>query len=160
MYAGPSPSLAVRWRTPTNGSSAARRSATSPVPSGEASSITSTRSPSRTTPASARTIGSRLSSSLYVGRQTVARTGEPYDRRRGVLSEGAASAQQRPRGPAPASGRPDRARGRRRLPDRRLPPRSVAHPRGRRLGGSARARGPREAAPRDRQDHRAEDRGG
>ena len=41
--------LAPRWRTPTKASSAASRSASSPVPSGEASSITSTRSPSRST---------------------------------------------------------------------------------------------------------------
>ena len=74
----PEPLLLRRGGAPRpRASSAASRSAISPVPSGELSSITSTRSRavSSCSP-SARTIGSRLSRSLYVGRQTIARIGQ------------------------------------------------------------------------------------
>src|SRR5919201_300807 len=88
-YAGPSPSLRSRWRTSRLPSSRPSRSAISPVPSGELSSMTRTRTSLAT---SARSIGSMFSRSLYVGRQTVAciqaygstRPGrpsrQPYDR--------------------------------------------------------------------------------
>ena len=68
-YAGPRPSLCGRWRTETPSSSAASGRRSSPVPSGELSSMTSTCTPSA---CSARTIRSTFSRSLYVGRQTVA----------------------------------------------------------------------------------------
>src|SRR5205823_3770876 len=64
---GPRPSLCGRWSTSTWSSSCASRSASSPVPSGELSSITRTETPCSP---SARTIRSRFSRSLYVGRQT------------------------------------------------------------------------------------------
>src|SRR5919199_1660818 len=56
--------------TSTYSNSRASRSATAPVPSGEPSSITSTRTACAP---SARSIGSRFWRSLYVGRQTVTR---------------------------------------------------------------------------------------
>src|SRR5439155_24137458 len=62
----------VRWRTATRSCSPASRSASSPVPSGEPSSITSTVSSAPSRSRSAATIASRFSRSLYVGRQTVA----------------------------------------------------------------------------------------
>ena len=55
---------AARCSTSTKPSSAASRSASSPVPSGELSSITSTRSSGPSTSPSARSIGSRFSRSL------------------------------------------------------------------------------------------------
>src|SRR5262245_52003087 len=73
MYAGPSPLLVVRWSTETRSCSAESRSASSPVPSGDPSSMTRIRSSASRRSSSAVTIGSRFSRSLYVGRQTVAR---------------------------------------------------------------------------------------
>ena len=78
MYAGPRPSLRSRWRTSRKPTSAASRSASVPVPSGDASSITRTRASRswsvRTAP-SVCTMGSEISRSSYVGRQTMRLTG-------------------------------------------------------------------------------------
>src|SRR5581483_2814571 len=66
------PSFRGRWRTETRGSRAAIASASSPVPSGELSSITRMRSSAPSRSSSAASISSTFSRSLYVGRQTVA----------------------------------------------------------------------------------------
>ena len=124
MYAGPSPSFCARWSTSTKGSSAASRSASSPVPSGEPSSITSTRSPSRRT--LAERVDHRLEVlELVVGRQADGRAHRArgqsagkvgaYDRR----GDGSPLEQGRPAdelgagGPVRPPRRPDGARGRR-----------------------------------------------
>src|SRR5882757_7686883 len=72
MYAAPSPAFAVRCITCTCGSAAASRSANAPVPSGLPSSTTSACA-SGTETRSRLTIGSMLSTSLYVGMTTSAR---------------------------------------------------------------------------------------
>src|SRR5581483_3683040 len=76
-YAGPRPALAVRWRTATRSCAAASSSASSPVPSGEPSSITSTRSSGPSSSSRVATIGPRFSRSSYGGRQIVARGTAP-----------------------------------------------------------------------------------
>src|SRR4029079_19080071 len=123
-YAGPRPSLRSRCRTETFGSSAASRSAISPVPSGELSAMTSTETPSG---ASERTIFSRFSRSLYVGRQTVAfgtKQEATYDRRRG-----GAAGKRRDRGPVRSPGRSSRAGRGGVVSCPGVPPRGDAHAR-------------------------------
>src|SRR4051794_18928680 len=152
-YAGPRPSLRSRWRTDTFGSSPARRSAISPVPSGELSSITSTETPSGT---SERIIFSRFSRSLYVGRQTVAfgtKQEATYDRPRG-----GAARKRRNCGSVRPPGRPDGARRSGVLPRARLPARRDPDARDVRLDRATRTRRASEGAAGDRQDDRGEDR--
>src|SRR3954449_6231063 len=152
-YAGPRPSLRSRCSTETFGNSPARRSAISPVPSGELSSITSTETPSGS---SARIIFSRFSRSLYVGRQTVAfgtKQEATYDRPRG----GAARERRNCR-PVRPPRRPDGARRGGVLSHPGLPPCGHADARDIGLDRAARTRRPREGAAGDRQDDRGEDR--
>src|SRR6266496_2165197 len=152
-YAGPSPSFRSRWRTDTKSSSPASRSAISPVPSGELSSTTSTRTPRG---ARARSIASRFSRSLYVGRQTVATGTRPeatYDR-----SHGRSAWQHGRGGPVRPARRPARARRGRVVPRPRLPAGGNADARDLRLDRTACTRRPCEGAAGNRQDDRGEDR--
>ena len=129
----------------------ARRQAR-PVPSGEESSMTSTRASSGRTPPSARSIGSRFSRSLYVGRQTIART---------AVSSRAGwppAHERRRRRTVRAPGRHLRARERGVVPRARLPTRSHADSRDRDFRRADGARWQGEGAPGSRQDDRGEDR--
>src|ERR687892_275369 len=140
------PSFSSRWRTEIQGSSAANRSAISPVPSGDPSSIT--RTPSRemsSTSPSARIICSRFSRSLYVGRHTTARG--TY-----ISSPGGqdAASERRDRGPARSPGGHLRDSRRGVLQGDRVPARGDADPRDARAGRGAGALGAGDRPARNR----------
>ena len=130
-------------------SSPASRSASSPVPSGEASSITSTRSPGRST--SREREQHRLEVlALVVGGEADGRAHRrAYDR-----DDGGLTAERGARGAVRPARRPDGARRGGRVPHRRVPQGGSTHPRDVVLGRPARARRAREAAAGHRQDDR------